>query len=620
MWQDAALKARLDHPGRSLLADLQRRTQGETGSMMNPKIETLTVDDLPVVDELMKRNSGTLGFLTGEALRQFLNDGHVLGAKNDGGTLGAYLLYASYPDYIRVVHLCVDERLRRQRVAEALFLTLKQSATSQHEIRLNCRNDYAAGTYGGLWVRSDQREAGPFREGHDPNHVAIRAAGTRQLDLFVAKVGDAIDVVIDAQILYHLDAPLTNNTEPAHQLVSDSLADIIDLCVTDEHFGEIQRKEDEGVRARSRERAHSMRRLTYDRADAERHKATLASVLPTRTESERSDIAHIANTAASEASIFVTQDDRLLRHAAAIGELTGVTVSHPTQLIIDLHQTANPEAYVQSRASGLDLSWQRLPANDLPAVVRQLATPHEKHGRMREALNKYVSDPQRYIAQTLRSPDGIHALRIMEQRERSLTLHVVRVAPNGPRALYADFVVEETIAHAVKCGTQVIHVTSDQLAAELKAACLKAGFVATPDDGAFRRFCIAKSLGRTQLLALLSDLPPPLSASLTDTPSVDLARHCTPVNIADDASGRYLLPIKPQFAKQLFDVGKSGDDLIGFAKQPLMSWENVYYRARTHHKLLQAPGWILWYASEEWGRWSASRVLTRSSVASHGKC
>lgn len=106
---------------------------------MNLKIETLTVADLPVVDELMKRNSGTLGFLTAEALRRFLDDGHVLGAKDGGGTLGAaYLLFASYTDYIRVVHLCVDERFRRQRVAEALFLALKQSAKTQHEIRLNC--------------------------------------------------------------------------------------------------------------------------------------------------------------------------------------------------------------------------------------------------------------------------------------------------------------------------------------------------------------------------------------------------------------------------------------------------------------------------------------------------
>ena len=422
----------------------------------------------------------------------------------------------------------------------------------------------------------------------------------RQLDLFVAKVREAIDVVIDAQILYHVDAPLTNNTAPAHQLVSDSLADMIDLCVTDQHFTEIQRQEDEAVRTRSRERAHSMRRLTCDRADATRHKAILASILPTRTESDRSDIAHIANTAASEASIFVTQDDRLLDHAAAIGDLTGVTVSHPTQLIIDLHQTANPEEYGQFRASGLDLSWQRLSADDLQDAVRRLAAPHEKHGRMREALSKFVSDPERYIAQTLRSPDGIQALRIMEQKERSLTLHVAKVAPNSPRALYADFVVKETIAHAVKCETPMIHATSDQLPAELKAACIKAGFV-TASDGTLRRLCIAKSIGRTELLELLADPSSPPAESVAATASVELATRCTPVNVTDDMSGRYLLPIKPKFAKQLFDVGESGDDLFGFPKQPLMRWENVYYRARTQHKLLQAPGWILWYASGELG-------------------
>ena len=566
---------------------------------MNPRIEALTVADLPLVDELMKRNSSTLGFLTGEALRQFLDAGHVLGAKDDGGSLGAYLLYASYPDYIRVVHLCVDEQVRRQHVAERLFRALKRSAKTQYEIRLHCRNDYAAQH---LW-----KALGFVAIGEKPGRSASGTTLTawqyalrepRQHDLFVAKVREAIDVVIDAQVLFHLDAPVTNNTEPAHQLISDSLAGTIDLCVTDEHFREIQRNSDEAARARSRERAHSMRRLTYDRADAERHKDSLASILPTRTESDRSDIAHIACTAASEASIFVTQDDGLLRHAAAIGELTGVTVCHPTSLIIDLHKSTNPEAYVQARTSGLDLAWQRLSPDDLQEVVQQLAAPDEKRGRMREALNKLVSHPKRYIAQALRSPEGVHALRIMEQRERSLTLKFIRIAPSGPLALYADFVVEETIAHAVKSGTPVIQVASDGLAAEMKAACLKAGFMTAP-DGTFGRFCVAKSIGRTALRDLLTDLCPPLSGLVAEMPSVELATHCTPVNITDDVSGRYLVPIKPRFAKQLFDVGKSGEDFFGFRKQPLMSWENVYYRARTHYKLLHAPGWLLWYVSEE---------------------
>ena len=566
---------------------------------MNLKIETLTVADLPTVDELMKRNSSTLGFLTSEALRQFLDDGHVLGAMDHGGSLGAYLLYASYRDYIRVVHLCVDERLRRRGVAERLFCALKRTATTQYEIRLHCRNDYPAQS---LWKALGFVAFGekPGRSARGTTLTAWRYAlrEPRQLDLFVTKVRDAIDVVIDAQVLFHLDTPVTNNTDPAHQLVSDSLAGTIDLCVTDEHFVEVQRKADEAARARSRKRAHSMRRLTFDRADAQRHKDTLASILPTRTESERSDIAHIANTAASDASIFVTQDDGLLRHAAAIGELTGVTVCHPTRLIIDLHKSANPGAYVQSRTSGLDLAWQRLSPDDLPEVVRQIAVPGEKHGKLREELNRLASHPERYIAQTLRSLERIHALRIMEQRERSLTLELIRVAPNGPRALYADFVVKETIAHAVESGTPLIQLGSDNLAAELKAACLKAGFMTTP-DGTFGRFCVAKSAGQSALRNTLADLSPSLSPCVAATPVAELATHCTPVNITGDGSGRYLVPIKPKFAKQLFDVGESGDDFFGFHKQPVMSWENVYYRARTHHKLIRAPGWLLWYVSEE---------------------
>ena len=54
-----------------------RPTTKEAGPRMDLKIETLTVPDLQRVDELMKRNSATLGFLPREALRQSLDYGHV---------------------------------------------------------------------------------------------------------------------------------------------------------------------------------------------------------------------------------------------------------------------------------------------------------------------------------------------------------------------------------------------------------------------------------------------------------------------------------------------------------------------------------------------------------------
>lgn len=562
-------------------------------------IDVLTAHDLHGVDRLMKRNSATLGFLPRQALLQFLHDGTVLGTKASDGALVAYLLYAKYPDYIRLVHLCVDEQARRRGLAKRLFLKLKQSAETQHEIRLHCRTDYAEAQE--LWDDLDFVEIGQ-RPGRSARGTTLSVwqytlRKPRQADLFRAKLRDVLDVVVDAQILFHLDAPETGNTGPAHELASDWLADAIALCVTDEHFREIRRNPDEAARARSLERAHTMRRLSCEPSDVGRYQSLLASVLPTRKEQDRSDIAHIAYAAASEARTFATQDDRLLRHAATIEDLTGVTILHPTELIIGLHRSANPDQYMQSRVSGLDLAWQRITSADLPEIVPQVAVPGERHGRLRETLDGYLSHPERYTAHVVRSPEGVHALRIIEQRRCSLTLKFFRMTRKRSRGLYADFLVKETLAYAVANRATVIDADREGLAPEVASACLKAGFVTA--GGSLSRFCVAKSMERAALEDMLAGLSRPLAEALRPLPPVELATRCTPVDVPDDGSGRYLLPIKPRFAAQLFDIGKAGDDLFGFRQQPLMRWENVYYRAKTHHKMLQAPGWLLWYVSGE---------------------
>ena len=56
-------------------------------------ISKLTVVDLDAVDELMMRNSATIGFLPHAVLEDYLRKESVLGAKAIDGQLVGYLLY-----------------------------------------------------------------------------------------------------------------------------------------------------------------------------------------------------------------------------------------------------------------------------------------------------------------------------------------------------------------------------------------------------------------------------------------------------------------------------------------------------------------------------------------------
>ena len=79
---------------------------------MKVEYSTLSPDDIRALDDLMKRNSQTLGFLPAEALNDYLRKGRVLGAKDGGGKLIAYLLYAPRQSSFRIVQLCVSQESR----------------------------------------------------------------------------------------------------------------------------------------------------------------------------------------------------------------------------------------------------------------------------------------------------------------------------------------------------------------------------------------------------------------------------------------------------------------------------------------------------------------------------
>ena len=105
-------------------------------------VSKLTLTDLESVDELMKRHSQTLGFLPTAALRDYLCNEGVIGAKVNGQLIG-YLLYGDNRDYFRICQLCVMEQYRGQGIATRLVSFLKESATTQKAIRLRCRRDFS---------------------------------------------------------------------------------------------------------------------------------------------------------------------------------------------------------------------------------------------------------------------------------------------------------------------------------------------------------------------------------------------------------------------------------------------------------------------------------------------
>ena len=558
----------------------------------------LTVADLDAVDELMKPNTRTIGFLPREVLRDHLDKGWVFGASTRDGRLIGYLLYASYLDRFRVVQLCISRDFRNKGVARQLIETLKMSATSQKVMRLRCRNDFPANS---LWpkfgfVPIDERP-GRSKEGSLLTLWRLTLALDDQFELFRANVSDTIlDVIIDAQIFFDFDRQDSAVTRPSKSLVSDLFVDSVNLWYTDELLNDINHHNSLDVRRASRERTGQFIEAKYDPISVELFAESLKQILPSGNRNQLSDINHLAKAAASEVSVFVTRDQRLLKKAGEIEGLINLQVKSPTELILRLNELSDAQAYEPDRVSGLDFQWRRLKSDELSAFpFSRFLDGKEALGRLRTMVESLLVDPNIHELGVLWSGEEPIALRgLTYGSEDTLTIALGRVATSHKGSLVERFLISDTVYRAMLQDLVKVKFKESALPVSLMQGLSEMGFTRCGDE--FIRFCFARYLDRSDALSEIARSAPQASTNYQSMSSLELERSCSPLTLERDQN-YFLIPIRPGYALNLFDRQQSSQDLFGGKPSILLRWANVYYRAATHHKMLKAPGRILWYVS-----------------------
>ena len=567
---------------------------------MQVTIVQLTATDLDAVDKLMNLYGRTLGFLPRGALQSYLEQekGGVLGAKTETGQLVGYLLYSANPNYFRITHLCVLEKYRRQGIARRLFDGLKESANTQKAIKLNCRRDFPAND---LWPMLGFVALGEkpsrSRNGHFLTIWQFTLAPVDQLELFQAKTSsEALDIVIDAHIFFDFDEPDVDKTIPSKALLSDFLVDSLELWITDELLNEINRQDDPEKRKRSQNRAQNFSTIESNPYLVEGFSERLEGILPSNKPSQRSDIRQLAKAAASDVNTFVTRDGDLLKVREKIFDATGLEVVNPAELIVRFHELSEEQSYAPNRIAGLNLRWDRLASNDLTNFPFDSFLNREKKGRFKEKLESLIAQPDYYECELLRSGNKIIAIRVLKSNsDRMLTSPLARVAHSANQPLFSRFIIADTVSKAVEKNLDMVNFEDSALTPSLIPNLLQMGFIQCNNN--FVRFCFSRCLSRKEILSAVSELCPESTSKYQGMSDLDLERCCSPL-ILDSAEQKYfLVPILPDYAMGLLDRNQSAQDLFGGNPNILLRWDNVYYRAKNRHKMLAAPGRILWYVS-----------------------
>ena len=569
---------------------------------MDMQASKLTLSDVDAVDSLMKSNSSTLGFLPKEALEDYIRKDGCLGVKDGGGELMGYILYGNNPAYFRVAQLCVSEKFRGRGVAKRLMNDIKASAAAQTVIRLNCRNDFPAHR---LWPKlgfvAIGEKPGRSRQGFPLTHWVCQLALESQLSLLRAKTSDDIlDVVIDAQVFIGFYARDENKAIASKALLSDFLADSLRFWITDELRNDIARSPISALRDERRAQIDSgefAETLRHDPHLVDEFAARLEAVLPSNTDSARSDIRHLAKTASSDVGVFVTLDDGILKKAEAISKTVGVRVVSPVELITQVHELAESQSYAPNSVSGIDLAWRRLTPGDITSFpYDKFAEPGERHSRLKEKMTPFLAKPNEYECQILRSGEDPVAFRVLGTDSEGVAIHMGRAARRDKRlGLFGRHLVIDALQRAVANNLNIVKIERDALPAELLEGISDMGFTQRADGG-FVKFCFARCLERDEALSEISALLPEVAAEYRSATPSELERRCSPMLMKLPWRDSFIIPIKSGYALSLVDSRQSSQMLIG-GESPLLLWDNAYYRTASLGKMLRAPSRVLWYVS-----------------------
>ena len=278
-----------------------------------------------------------------------------------------------------------------------------------------------------------------------------------------------IDVVMDAQVLFDLETQDDHGpAAPSKALLSDFLADELNLKITDEILVEIDRDDIYERRNRSRQEALRFPQVPYDDQSYRQIKTALEKVLSTTSGNDLSDIKHLAKATASNATYFATRDKKLLGRSNVINELTGLQVRSPARIIVEINDRMAGTRGVE-RISGPDVEWRPLSTSELQTFESQIFLREgERKHHFEQKLDVHLTNPQSSMCEVLRFTAATAAIRVLSVNEgKILNVHLARVTHRAHNPLVEPYFVMALLLKAVQTGTQVIVIDGDEASGSL---------------------------------------------------------------------------------------------------------------------------------------------------------
>ncbi|MEA2642056.1 MAG: hypothetical protein QOF51_3450 [Chloroflexota bacterium] len=551
------------------------------------------VDLLAHVVALADRNKRTLGPMPRGAFPEFAHQGGLLAALDDRHGLAGYALFAVAKGRVRLIHLCVDDRFRRNGVAGQLVDFISRLHSDLTGIKLRCRSDYAAQA---LWPKLGFAAVNevPGR-GRSREPLVVWWRSHNRPDLFSDHEHEdaALMIALDHNVFIDLaiDRPREGAAE-SQGLEADWLQNQI--------LNEILRLQDPSERSRQRAAESTFPRLQHTPEQHERASRVLRLALGGAAAAHESDFNHVVCAAAGGASLFVTRDEEWIALAAeATFTAVGVRTLRPSDVITHIDELEHAENYRPAALRGTGYSVQDTAALSETFLDPMLSTATGERRRQFRAHLRSIAGDRALTGHHVRSPEGEVVVawatgQPVAGGELSVPLLRASRAPVAPTIV--RLLLLRLRMEAIERGTDSVRVSDPHPGRVVLAALAEDGYVS---DGTQNVAAVLDVRSTTAALARVplahpvrSELASAREGALSPQDSARLERLIWPAKLLDTTLESFLIPIQPRWARELLSLQDSLWD-----RSPVLgvSREHVYYRSPRGNP--HCPARILWYAS-----------------------
>ncbi|MDR3627424.1 MAG: GNAT family N-acetyltransferase [Ignavibacteriaceae bacterium] len=590
------------------------------------EIEIRSIKDCPemlsCVLDLHKTNSKTLGFLPEQVFKESAEDEKIIIAIDKGTSVIGYLLFNinKHGNFIYITHLCVSTNYRNQGIAKLLFRSLIDKYEAKYRgVRVTCREDYfATKVWEKLGFTFVHEKPGRSKGGSvlfvwwfDFNHP----------DLFsVLDDNVKLKVVLDSNIVYDLMEPENCKTQNSYALLSDWLTEYVDYYVPDQLKNDISHHQNKITRLNSKIFIGNFKLLTSTHDNYFKISEEIKVIYNKSTNiREEADIRHITKTINSDASYFLTKDEGILRHSKEYIERYGLLVLKPEEFIIQFNSLINDTDYQPSRLCGTNIQKKAASIEELreiPSIFFQNSI--EKKKEFENKLKSSLVD-KRTKAFLIKDNDDKVIIYTIQETEEVLEIQFLRYIQNLKARTIINQILHDVIYLAREKHKKEICISEVFIDKELESILLKYSFIKVGQKY-FKFIGDAKipfskikeylnsNIKNHLLFEQYSNI---LSPYISDKKySFLIEKYLFPLKIVDSNIPCFIVPIKPHWAMNLFNVKISEQDLFGGDAQLLFNKENVYYRS-AKSIILENNSRILWYISK--GKNKSSDIMNISA-------